>query len=117
MVARFNHRPGSGCWWCFQAALEHSIPLSAEDPVATVQPAGCNRITYVGANFDLMEIALQGVRLAVATLLSRQAPSTDSDFPWDVAIVNLRDADRRRIPPHWTTYVLEQNPNCPVCGQ
>lgn len=53
MVARFNHRSDSGCWWCFQAALDNSIPMPATDLSPGVQPPGCNRLTYAGANFDL----------------------------------------------------------------
>ena len=116
MVARFNHRPDSGCWWCFQAALDHEIPLPASDPSGAVQPAGCNRVTYVGANFDLMEVTLQGVRLAIATLAARKG-DTAADYPWDVAVVNLRDERGKPIAPRWSVHSLARNPECPVCGR
>ena len=114
LVARFNHREGSGCWWCFAAALDHTIPSPHADPSGAIQPAGCSSLTYTGANFDMMEVALQGVRLATATLLARRG-ARDADYDWDVATVNLRDADGRRIEPRWTVYALERNPACPVC--
>lgn len=116
LVARFNHREGSGCWWCFQAALDLTIPSPRADPAGGVQPAGCSSVTYTGANFDMMEVALQGVRLATATLLARRG-AREADYDWDVAVVNLRDADGRRIEPRWTVYTLERNPACPVCHQ
>lgn len=116
IVARFNHRHRAGCWWCFQAALDHEIPLPAFDPSGEVQPAGCNRITYVGANFDLMEVALQGVRLAVATLAARKG-DVAADYPWDVAVVNLRDECGKPIAPRWSIHSLACNPKCPVCGR
>jgi hypothetical protein len=62
-----------------------------------------------------MEVALQGVRMAAATLLARRGPRDDYD--WDVAVVNLRDTGGRRIEPRWTVYTLERNPGCPVCRQ
>lgn len=116
LVARFNHRGGSGCWWCFQAALDHTIPSPHADPSGGVQPAGCSSVTYTGANFDMMEVALQGVRLAAATLLARRG-ARGADYDWDVAVVNLRDADGRRIEPRWAVYTVERNPACPVCHQ
>ena len=113
LVGRFNHREGSGCWWCFQAALDQTIPSPRADPAGGIQPAGCSSLTYTGANFDMMEVALQGVRLATATLLARRG--APGDYGWDVAVVNLRDANGRRIEPHWTVYTIERNPACPVC--
>ena len=115
IVARFNHRSGSGCWWCFQAALDNEIPLPASDPSGSVQPAGCNRVTYVGANFDLMEVSLQGVRLAVATLAASRGAALD--YAWDVAVVNLRDDEGNLIAPRWSVLTLARNPTCPVCSR
>lgn len=115
IVARFNHRLNSGCWWCFQAALDHEIPLPVFDPSGAVQPAGCNRVTYVGANFDLMEVSLQGVRLAVATLAARKGAAPD--YPWDVGVVNLRNECGNLIVPQWSVHSLARNPECPVCSR
>ena len=114
LVARFNYREGSGCWWCFQAALDHTIPSPRANPSGGVQPAGCSSVTYTGANFDMMEVALQGVRLAAATVLARRG-ARDADYDWDVAVVNLRNVDGRRIEPRWSVYAVEPNPACPVC--
>lgn len=115
IVARLNYRSGSGCWWCFQAALYQVIPSPYADEAADVQPAGCGRVSYVGANFDMMEVALQGVRLALSTLLARRG-QTESDYDWDVAVVNLTDERRRLIAPQWSVYALEPNRSCPVCS-
>jgi hypothetical protein len=78
-----------------------------------IQPAGCSSVTYTGANFDMMEVALQGVRLATVTLLARRGVATTTIGM--SRVVNLRDADGRRIEPRWTVYTLERNPACPVC--
>jgi molybdopterin/thiamine biosynthesis adenylyltransferase len=115
VVARFSHRPESGCWSCFlQATLDGVIPSPAAELSAMVQPPGCNRLTYVGANYDLAEIALQGVRLGIATLLSRRGVE-NADYPWDVAVVNLRNIEGGPIPPQWTTHLVPCYPDCPTC--
>lgn len=67
-------RPGltQGCWACLRHAHgDGSIPYPPGDSVGgEFQPAGCADPTYTGTNFDLAQIALMGVRLAVATLSS-----------------------------------------------
>jgi hypothetical protein len=61
----------------------------------------------------MMEVAIQGVRLAVATLLARRGGG--NDFEWDVAVVNLTDARGNRTEPRWSVYTVDPDPNCPVC--
>ena len=70
-------------------------------------------MTYTGAAFDLQVVALQGVRLAVGTLLANSHP--DEDHAWNVGVVHLRDAAGRRTEPRWTVYELRRDPECPVC--
>jgi hypothetical protein len=115
IVARFNHRKGQGCWACFQAQIDHEIVGPPADPAGQVQPTGCSRVTYEGANFDLAEVALQGIRTAIATVLARKG-ATQNDFEFDVAVVELRDEHHRRIPPRWRLYNVEPRPDCAVCG-
>lgn len=116
VVARLNHRSDAGCWWCFESAMDHTIPSPHADEVGRIQPVGCGQVTYIGANFDMMEIALQGVRLTIATLLVRRG-IVAHDYGWDVGVVNLTDEAGRRIEPRWSVYTLDRHPDCPTCHQ
>lgn len=114
MVACLDPRSGVGCWRCLQAAMfRGDIPTPTGPETEMIQPAGCNHSTYIGANYDLMEIALQGVRVAIATLLATDDPNEGYSSP--VHILELRQ-DGRRIPPGWKEYALSKDPECPACG-
>jgi molybdopterin/thiamine biosynthesis adenylyltransferase len=114
VVARvLPNRPG--CWMC----LEHhtndaTIPAPNADPAGGIQPPGCADPTFTGASFDLAEITLAGVRLAIATLLLDK-PDRYPDVPWDVAVINLRDTTGT---PHFDvqTFPLTAHPSCQRCG-
>lgn len=117
LVARIRPDGGSGCWLCLQHALDDkSIPTPPADPDGGVQPEGCASPTFTGAGFDVEQIALGGVRLAVATL-SAGAPAVYPDFMWDVAVISLRDPDGRPIAPSWQTFRLSRHPRCERCGR
>lgn len=128
-------RPGqtSGCWACLRHAFgDGSITHPPGDSTGgDFQPAGCADPTYTAANFDLGQVALMAVRLAVATLSSEVADEASDkaaadppvltaaevrrpypDFDWDVAVLALRDVEGRPIAPQWTTYTLPQHPQC-----
>lgn len=111
-------RPGvtEGCWSCWQAArADGSAPEAAADPNGFLQPEGCANPTYSGANFDLLQVAMQGVRLAVSTLSDGAAGSYPS-ADWDVALMSFRDAEGKLIPQVVTTSTLTRHPSCPVCA-
>ena len=115
IVARMRHDGPSGCWTCFQHAMtDGRIELPPLIAGGEIQPQGCANVTFVGANYDFMEVALQGVRLAVATLLGRE--NRREDYRWDVAVLRNRDEDGQRIEPRWTVYPLERDPKCPACA-
>jgi molybdopterin/thiamine biosynthesis adenylyltransferase len=106
-----------GCWLCYQYARETGdIPAPAhEHRTVAFQPQGCADPTFTGAGFDLAEMALSGVRLAVSTLCA----GVENAYPpadWDVGILNLRDEKGRLIPPAWATYPLRRHPRCPACA-
>lgn len=111
-------RPGrtEGCWMCLQCSLDDgTVPCPPEAQEQPVQPEGCASLTFTGANFDIVEVSLAGVRLAVATLLAR-AEGAYPDFDWDVGVLSLRGVDGRPIAPNWETFSLRRHPSCPACG-
>jgi Prokaryotic E2 family B/ThiF family len=107
-------QPGrtEGCWMCLQHATnDGTIPSPPSDPSGNVQPRGCADPTFTGAGFDVAEVALNGVRLAVSTLAdghSGSYPKAD----WDVAIISFRDESGRKIVPQWKTFKLQRHPLC-----
>lgn len=117
VVARVRPAVG-GCWMCLQYALtDGTICSPPADPAGSVQPAGCASPTFTGTAFDLQQVALTAVRLAVSTLTSDDA-SGYPDAPWGVGVLSLRDpASGRQVPPTWVTYPLERHPECLVCAR
>lgn len=112
-------RPGTDadCWMCYRLALWHKIidepPMHAN---GEIQPVGCADPTFTGAGFDMVQIALAGVRLAVSTLCA----GTVSGYPaadWDVMTIALRSPDGGLIPPQFRAYHLERHPECSRCNQ
>ncbi|MDA8348817.1 MAG: ThiF family adenylyltransferase [Pseudomonadota bacterium] len=111
LVARII--PGStGCWRCLQAQIKaQSIEIAPYDPQATVQPMGCGDPTFTGAGFDIMQIALAGVRLATSTLCADQTgayPKSD----WDVEVISFRDHNGKLIAPKWDVRCLRPIETC-----
>jgi hypothetical protein len=105
--------PTTGCWWCLQKSIDDGaiqIPSVPEDGM--VQPEGCATLTYVGADYDLQEVALQGVRLTIAALVQDRA-----DYAWDVGVLSLVGEKGERIAPQWSTYSLSRHPACTVCNR
>lgn len=102
-------RPGitPGCWMC---ALHHlnegSIPTPPAAPTL-IQPEGCASPTFTGTSFDIEQVSLLGVRLAVSTLSAEYPP-----IEWDIAILALRDEQGNAIAPTWTTHELTRHPLC-----
>jgi molybdopterin/thiamine biosynthesis adenylyltransferase len=115
-VARIIPGLTQGCRRCLQYSFsDGSIVLPPGDPGEHVQPAGCAAPTFTGANFDLTEISLTGVRLAVSTLCLGEKTGYP-DLGWDVGILSLRDSAGRPVPPTWQTYNLDRHPKCVACA-
>lgn len=111
-VIRIN-KGQTGCWRCirlYEEAGDVAVPPTLPDD-SLVQPAGCDAATYIGGSFDLEEVSLMAVRLAIRTL----AGNAEEDFPWDVATLSLRDAHGKRIPPLWSTARTPPHKTCPEC--
>lgn len=110
MVAQFLPDKDQACWYCLREALygeEASIELPPADPHGDVQPPGCGDITFTGTSYDLREISMETVRI-VAGILAGDYPETT----WDLGILSLRDADGRRIPPHWKPHIIPRHAGC-----
>lgn len=106
-----------GCWGCYVHSLaDGTIQRPPHDDGQHVQPTGCADPTFTGANFDLREVALMGVRLAVATLC-REAAGGYPDYDWDVGVLSLRSADGNLLEPTWRTYPLTRHPDCARCSE
>lgn len=112
LVLRLGPGQTSGCWGCFQHALfDGTIPSPPADPNGMVQPAGCADPTFTGAGFDLLQVALQGVRLAAGTLCGSSAGGYP-DVSWDVAVASLRDRNGMTVPIRWESFPLDRHPAC-----
>lgn len=121
LVSRITPGHTEGCWMCLQhwrgePSENKGIPAPPHDSVmGEIHPEGCADPTYAGANMDLGEVALMGVRMAVGAL----AGNVLGGYPggaWDVAVLALRNADGELIPPAWSTHTLRRHPSCLECA-
>lgn len=107
-VVRFA--PESGCPTCLEFAHHdgriHRAP-GFGDHTGLQQPPGCAERTFSGASFDLQELSLQAVRLAVQTLQDPQAASGSL-----VQTLSLVDEHGGRIAPSWRESALGKAPAC-----
>lgn len=116
-VFRVRPRSGTGCWFCYRIACDEGTipePSLAPDEQGTVQPIGCADPTFTGASFDMLQVALMGVRMAVSTLCEG---NVDAYPPanWDVVHIQLRGKNGLLIPPRFDTYEIKPHPKCPRC--
>ena len=115
LIMRVVPEKTQGCWMCLQYAKGAAIPIPKSDAAGQVQAPGCGDLTFTGASFDLQNVALAAVRLAVSTLCVGVAGGYP-DVAWDVGVVSLVDEDNRPIPPNWQTFALRVDPRCPYCA-
>lgn len=117
--------PGiTGCYYClchyFQdGALgkEGGFKIPPQKKEDFIQPQGCLSPTFTAASFDVEEVSLAGVRMAVSLLCSGQ---TDS-YPYlqeDVGVLSLRDnTGMVSLFPTWESYLLKKHPLCDCDSQ
>jgi molybdopterin/thiamine biosynthesis adenylyltransferase len=112
-VLRLSPAPGAACWACLEFALDDgSIPSPPSAPEeAGVQPVGCADPTFTGAGFDLAEVSLHAVRVAVATLQAGQ-PNGYPDSGHELQVLAMRTPEGVPIPPTWTGLALPVHPLC-----
>lgn len=106
------HTPNGGCPVCLQCHRDEahpSIPSPPEaDSVDLIQPPGCAERTFRGADYDLQELSLQAMRVAVGVL---SADKTQLEPV--VYTLAMRDSCGGIIPPAWETSALPPHPQCP----
>ena len=109
----------TGCWSCYRLACNEDIipepPYAPdEEGEGLVQPTGCADPTFTGAGFDMLQIALMGVRMAVSTMCEG-VPGAYPSFDWDAIHITLRIEKGALIAPRFDTYRIDPNPKCPRC--
>ncbi len=111
-VLRIRPSNTGGCWSCLQHYMDDStIPMPPASDTGWVEPEGCNSPTFTGTSFDIGNVSLMGVRLAVGTLCEGKNGGYP-DFDWDVGVLSLRDVEGKPVPPSWVVFRLERHPSC-----
>jgi molybdopterin/thiamine biosynthesis adenylyltransferase len=115
-IVRIRPQHTEGCWLCLRYAMEEgSLVPPPDNPNGELQPLGCADPTFTGAGFDLQQIALAAVRMAVSTICQ----STLDGYPAiaaDVQMVHLRGPDGSAIAPQFIDYHLPRHNQCPRCN-
>lgn len=113
LVMRVLPKSKKGCWMCLQYSLyfDKTIPLPKDDKNGTIQPKGCGDPTFTGSSFDLQNISLAGVRMAISSL-----SDDNSNGDWDVAVLSMVDDNDKPIAPTWIKKTIEINPECKICN-
>lgn len=104
-----------GCWMCLQHLWGEHFPLPSAASTPFIQPVGCGSPTFLAAGFDMTQLALHGVRMAVSVLTS----GSDPRYPegdWDLLVWSTRDANGAPIPPTAAVHQLPRYSGCSVCG-
>jgi len=110
VVARFGL--DGGCPSCLEQAWvanEIMKPRGFGIETGLQQPPGCAERTFTGASYDLQELSLQAVRLAVETLANLADARSSRVFTLSLA------NDDGRIPPQWDVKSLAKKPDC-ICN-
>ena len=105
-----RYAAGGGCPICLEWAYEEEElhrPRGTEIDCLK-QPPGCSERTFEGGDFDLRELSLQTVRLAVDTLTEEGVPKSL------VQTLSLSGGDGSRILPVWEQHELKKHSKC--CG-
>lgn len=105
-VFRYQSARNQGCWVCYKHACDRKLIIEppSRDP-EEIQPPGCGDPTFTGSGFDLAEVALNGVRIAVSTLCS----GCESGYPaadWDVLTIAYRDQHGEHLVPKFETFAV-----------
>jgi hypothetical protein len=112
VVTRIRPQVTQGCWLCSQ--LDETLPLPAAKTADSVQPTGCANPTFTGAGFDMAELALHGVRLAVSTLTAGK----EGGYPsanWDIEVISHRGVNGTELLPSVDVRDLKRHRACPEC--
>jgi molybdopterin/thiamine biosynthesis adenylyltransferase len=113
-TVRLLARTGAPCWNCFELTVldDETGPLvPPASPADEKQPAGCADPTFTGTGFDLAEVSLHAVRVAVGTLLQDE-PNGYPVTGEAVHVLALRDAVGAAVLPTWTAHPLKVHSDC-----
>jgi len=111
--------PGSteGCWMCMRNALKDgTIPRPMDDKNGGIQPMGCGDVSFTGSSFDMQNISLTGVRMAIHSL-GDNYQDVSEQMQRDVAVLAMVDVNEKSIAPNWDFYPLAIHPDCPHCNE
>lgn len=112
IVTRIRPQATRGCWLCSQ--LDEALPVPSAKNIDGVQPTGCANPTFTGAGFDMSDVALHAVRLAVSTLSNGK----EGGYPsanWDIAVISHRSVNGTELLPSVSVHDLNRHPACPEC--
>lgn len=114
LVGRASMGYDGFCWMCHLHYLTDKTidPLLAAPEEEMIQPPGCLDATFIGSQVDLAEVSLMGTRLVIDEVLTRTGVQDASRYDWNVAVLELRDAQGRPQLPRWTPYALQRHPKC-----
>lgn len=107
--AVIRHAGDGGCPNCLEYAWHNNEiqpPPGWGSEDGLTQPPGCAERTFIGAGYDLQELSLQAVKLAVETLSSDTAASSV------VQTLSFVDEEGRRCLPKWRMDPLPKHPAC-----
>jgi ubiquitin-protein ligase len=107
-----RHALGGGCPVCLIEARDAGAiksPPGANDSDDLRQPPGCAERTFLGADYDLVELSLQAMRLVIETL------GADKPVMSVVMTLSLVDEMGNTIPPSWAVEPLSKCIDC--CGK
>ncbi|APG87010.1 hypothetical protein SAMCCGM7_pB0295 (plasmid) [Sinorhizobium americanum CCGM7] len=103
------YHPTSGCPTCREFAYDKRLidkPPGSGESSGLRQPPGCSELTFTGASFDLQELSLESLRLAVDVL------SRPEEFEQSVIHTLALHDGARRLPPSWRIDELHCAPEC-----
>jgi hypothetical protein len=111
-VVRFRPGVTKGCWICLQHLIQDgTTPIPSTSEHGEFQPEGCESPTFFGPYFDVGDLPLAAVRLAVSTLCRGEA-SGYPEFAWDLAVLDLRTREGLPVAPTWKTFAIDRHPKC-----
>jgi hypothetical protein len=103
------HGTEGGCPNCLEYAWDRGEippPPGRDGDDVLTQPPGCAERTFFGAGYDLQEVSLQAVRLAVEVL------SQDGPLESLIQTLCLVDDDGQLCPPRWRVEPLPKHVEC-----
>ena len=109
--------PNAACLRCYELARlagRAPKPPQAPEGPAAIQPRGCGDRTFRAAGFDMLQVALCAVRLAVAKLCGGEGSSYPGTS-FNLINLSLRQAGGEFSLPVFEGLEIPQDPECSLC--